>query len=363
VIALERQVIFWIAALAVLAAVLWLLSDVLLPFVAGMALAYLLDPIARRAERLGIGRAVSALTVVTLVIVALVVAVMAVAPVVHEQFNAFAEKLPGYVAKLQSLISDQSRPWLAKLVGGESDPGKSVSTLVSQGSGFIGGFLASIWSGGRAVFSVLSLLIITPVVAFYLLLDWDRVLVTVDGWIPLQHRETVRGLARDIDNAIAGFVRGQAVICLVLAAFYAIGLTLAGLNFGFLIGLMTGLLSFIPFVGAMTGFLVAGVVAIAQFWPAWTPILTVVGVFLIGQALEGYVLSPKLVGAKVGLHPVWMMFALIAAGYLFGFVGLLIAIPLAATIGVLLRFAIRKYLESAIYTGRRELGPRDSGPG
>jgi predicted PurR-regulated permease PerM len=227
-----------------------------------------------------------------------------------------------------------------------------VGSLVSQGSGFIAGFLASIWSGGRAVFSVLSLLIITPVVAFYLLLDWDRVLVTVDGWIPLQHRTTVRGLAGDIDNAIAGFVRGQAVICLVLAAFYAIGLTLAGLNFGFLIGLMTGLLSFIPFVGAATGFLVAAIVAIAQFWPDWTPILMVVGVFLIGQALEGYVLSPKLVGAKVGLHPVWMMFALIAAGYLLGFIGLLVAIPLAATIGVLLRFALRKYLESPIYTGR-----------
>jgi predicted PurR-regulated permease PerM len=226
---------------------------------------------------------------------------------------------------------------------------------VSQGSGFVAGALASIWSGGRAVFSVLSLLIITPVVAFYLLLDWDRVLVTVDGWIPLQHRDTVRGLASDIDNAIAGFVRGQAVICLILAAFYAIGLTFAGLNFGFLIGLMTGLLSFIPFVGAATGFLIAGIVAIAQFWPEWTPILMVVGVFLIGQALEGYVLSPKLVGAKVGLHPVWMMFALLAASYLLGFIGLLVAIPLAATIGVLLRFALRKYQESPIYTG---LGPR-----
>src|SRR5882724_5956951 len=171
--ALERQFVFWIAALAAVVAVLWLLSDVLLPFVAGMALAYLLDPIARRAERLGIGRAVSALTVVTLVIVALVVAVMTVAPIVHEQFNAFAEKLPGYVTKLQSLISDQSRPWLAKLVGGDSDPGKSVGTLVSQSSGFVGGFLASVWSGGRAVFSVLARLIIERVVAFYLMRDWE----------------------------------------------------------------------------------------------------------------------------------------------------------------------------------------------
>ena len=352
----QRQVMFWIAALAVFVAVLWLLSDVLLPFVAGMALAYLLDPLARRAERLGIGRGVSALIILTIVIVALVVTAMAVAPIVTQQFAAMMDNLPGYLAKLQSLISDPSRPWLAKIFGGQlPDAGKSVNTIVSQGSGFIAGFLASIWSGGRAVFSLLSLLIITPVVAFYLLLDWDRVVVTVDHWIPLPHRETVHGLARDVDHAIAGFVRGQAVVCLCLAAFYSIGLTLTGLHSGFLIGLMTGLLSFIPFVGAASGFLVAAIVAVAQFWPEWTSIAVVVGVFVVGQGLEGYVLSPKLVGAKVGLHPVWMMFSLLAFGYLLGFIGLLIAVPLAATIGVLARFALRKYTESPIYTGQ---GPR-----
>ena len=351
--ALERQVTFWVAALAVFIAVLWLLSDVLLPFVAGMALAYLLDPIARRGERLGIGRAVSALIVLTLVIVAVVVVAMVAAPIISEQLIAFVDNLPGYLTKLQSIVADPSRPWLAKAFGGNlSDPGKSVSGLVTQASGYIGTFLASVWSGGRAVFSVLSLLIITPVVAFYLLCDWEKVVATVDGCIPLHHRGTVHGLAHDIDAAIAGFVRGQAVICLILAAFYSIGLTLIGLNFGFLIGMMTGLLSFIPFVGAGTGFLVAAIVAIAQFWPNGVSIAMVGGVFLVGQALEGYVLSPKLVGPKVGLHPVWMMFALIAFGYLFGFVGLLIAIPLAATIGVLLRFALRKYLESPIYTGQ-----------
>jgi predicted PurR-regulated permease PerM len=350
--ALNRQVTFWVTALAVLVALLWLLSGILLPFVAGMALAYLLDPIARRAERLGIGRAVSALIVVTLVIVALVVAAMLVGPILSEQFASFMDKLPGYLARLQSLVTDPGRPWLAKLVGGPlPDGGKSFGDLVSQGSGWIATFLTSLWSGGKAVFSVLSLLVITPVVAFYLLCDWNRVLATVDGWIPLPHRDTVRGLAREIDEAIAGFVRGQAVICLILAAFYAIALTLTGLNFGFLIGLMTGFLGFIPYVGALAGFIVAGVVAVAQFWPSSTPILLVIGVFLIGQVLEGYVLSPKLVGAKVGLHPVWLMFSLIAFGDLFGFVGLLVAIPLAAAIGVLARFALRKYLASPLYTG------------
>jgi len=351
---LERQVIFWTVALAVFAGVLWLLSPVLLPFIAGMALAYLLDPLARRGERFGIGRPVSALVVLSVVLVVMVVVVMVTAPIAADQFTAFVDNLPGYVGKVQSLLSDPSRPWLAKIFGGSlPDPGRSAGGLVSQGSGFIAAFLASLWSGGRAVFSVLSLLVITPVVAFYLLCDWDRVVVTIDGWIPRQHRDTVHALLRDIDGAIAGFVRGQAVICLILAVYYAVGLTLTGLNFGFLIGLMTGLFSFIPFVGALTGFLVAAIVAVAQFWPQWMPMAMVAGVFLIGQGLEGYILSPKLVGAKVGLHPVWLMFSLLAFGYLFGFVGLLIAIPLAAAIGVLVRFALRKYTESPLYTGEK----------
>jgi predicted PurR-regulated permease PerM len=357
---LERQVVFWVAALAVFVGLLWLLNDVLLPFIAGMALAYLLDPIARRAEEFGISRGISALIIITLVIVVLVILVMTVAPLLAVQLGDFIDHLPGYVKKLQSLLSDPSRPWLTKLLGSNlsEDPTKSLGGLVTQASGFIGSFLASVWSGGRAVFSVLSLLVITPVVAFYLLVDWSKVVATIDRCIPLQHRAAIYGLARDIDAAIAGFVRGQAVICLVLAAFYAVGLSLAGLNFGFLIGLMTGLLSFIPFIGAGSGFLVGGIIAVAQFWPDWVSMAMVAGVFMVGQALEGYVLSPRLVGAKVGLHPVWMMFALLAFSYLFGFAGLLIAVPLAATIGVLLRFGVRKYQESAIYTGGSGAGPR-----
>ena len=353
---LERQVAFWVAALVVFAGFLWLLSDILLPFIAGMALAYLLDPLTRRLERTGLGRTLSALIVIAFILVVLVVIVILVAPILGAQLFAFIENIPGYVDRLQSLIADPNRPWLAKIFGSQAtDPGKSAGGLMAQGAGWLAGFLASLWSGGRALVSLFSLLVITPVVAFYLLVDWDRMLVTIDGWIPVPQRETVRGLAREMDAAIAGFMRGQAAICLILGVFYAIGLTLAGLNFGFLIGFMTGVMSFIPFVGSLTGFLVAGGVAIAQFWPNWLPILAVVGVFLAGQALEAYVLSPKLVGPRVGLHPVWLMFSLLAFGYLFGFVGLLVAIPLAAAIGVLARFALRQYLASPLYTGG---GPR-----
>ena len=179
----------------------------------------------------------------------------------------------------------------------------------------------------------------------------------VDNWIPLQHRETVRGLAREMDEAIAGFVRGQTAVCLDprLVSMRS-ALTLAGLSFGLLIGLASGLITFIPYVGSMTGLVLAVGVAVAQFWPEYTPILIVLGIFFVGQFLEGYVLSPKLVGESVGLHPVWLMFALFAFGYLFGFVGLLIAVPLAAMIGVLVRFALRRYLESPFYTGEPRPG-------
>jgi predicted PurR-regulated permease PerM len=189
------------------------------------------------------------------------------------------------------------------------------------------------------------------VVAFYLLHDWDRMVETIDGWVPRQHRETVRALAREIDVVLAGFVRGQTAVCLILGSFYAAGLSLAGLNFGLLIGLVSGVISFIPYVGSMTGLVLAVGVAIAQFWPAWTPILVVAGIFFVGQFFEGYVLGPKLVGESVGLHPVWLMFALFAFAYLFGFVGMLVAVPLAAAAGVLARFALRQYRASPLYTG------------
>ena len=348
----QRQVLFWLVALAVLVGLLWLLAEVLLPFVAGMALAYLLDPVARRLERLGMSRAMAASAILVLVVVAFILAAIMIAPILASQLASLIESLPRYVTKLQTLVTDPNQTWLAKIFGGQlPDAGKSVGELVSKGAGWIVAFLASIWSGGKALFSLISLLVITPVVAFYLLCDWDRLLTTVDGWIPLPHRETVHRLAREIDVAIAAFVRGQASICLVLGAFYALCLTLIGLNFGFLIGFIAGLISFIPYVGSLTGLLIGCVVAVAQFWPEWTPLAMVIATFMAGQVLEGYVLAPKLVGEKVGLHPVWLMFALIAFGYLFGFVGLLVAVPVSAAIGVLLRFAIKQYLASPIYTG------------
>jgi predicted PurR-regulated permease PerM len=347
----ERQVLFWLAALAVFVLLLWLLSAILLPFLAGLVIAYLLTPLTDRIERLGVHRLAAALAIITLVVMAIVLLILLVAPILGGQLSSFIDNIPGYVTKLQSLLSDPSRPWVQKILGASFNADKSYGDLVTQGVGWLTTFLRSLWSGGRALISLFSLVVVTPVVAFYLIYDWHRMIRTADSWIPVNQRQTVRRLAREIDAAISGFVRGQTAVCLILGSFYAVALTLTGLNFGLLIGLISGLITFIPYVGSMTGLVLALGVAVAQFWPAYSSILIVLGIFLVGQFFEGNLLSPKLVGQSVGLHPVWLMFALLAFGYLLGFVGLLVAVPLAATIGVLVRFALQRYRASALYTG------------
>ena len=188
----------------------------------------------------------------------------------------------------------------------------------------------------------MSLLVVAPIVAIYVTIDWDKMITTVDAWISPKHRDEVRALGREINDTVAGFVRGQTVICLILGVFYATVLRSVGLHHGIAIGLIAGLVSFVPYLGAGTGFVISMCVAISQFWPSWTPIVVVGGTFFVGEMLADYVLAPRIIGRRVKLNPVWLMFALFAFGALFGFMGLLLAVPLAAAIGVLLRFAIRK---------------------
>ncbi len=347
---LKRQALFWAAAFGAVVALIWLFHGILLPFVAGAALAYLLDPLANRIERLGVNRSIATLLMIGALVLVLVFLVLLIAPVLADQFAVFVDKVPSYSEKIQGLISGSNRAWLEKLMG-TTIPDLQIGAFAKDAAAALAVFARSLWSGGYAVISLASLLVVTPVVAFYLLFDWNRMIAAIDSWMPRDHVETVRALAREIDAAIAGFVRGQTLVCLALGAYYAIALSVAGLNFGLLIGLIAGVLAFIPFVGSLTGFLVAGGVAVAQFWPQAMPIVVVVAIFAAGQALEGYVLSPKFVGENVGLHPVWLMFALFAFGYLFGFVGLIVAIPVAAAVGVLVRFALRQYLTSPLYSG------------
>jgi len=346
---LRRQIVFWASIFALTFVVMWLLGDVLLPFVAGATIAYLCNPLTNRLEGV-LPRWIAALIVITVVVLFCVLLILLIVPVIGAQLAAFIEDLPGYVSRLQALISDPSRPWLSRFVGERfAGADKSTSELMTQAAALGTAFLGKIWSGGAAVVSLFSLLIITPVVAFYFIVDWQRIITGLERLVPRSQHDTVVTLARQTDAAIAGFVRGQTVVCVLLGIFYAVALSAVGLNFGLLIGLLSGLISFIPYVGSVTGFVLATGIALAQFWPEWIWIVVVMGIFLFGQFIEGNILVPKLVGDSVGLHPLWLMFALFAFGYLFGFLGLLLAVPLAAAVGVLTRFGVERYLDSPLY--------------
>ncbi|UIJ70267.1 AI-2E family transporter [Aurantimonas sp. HBX-1] len=353
---IRRQVLFWSLAALLCVVMLWVFSGILLPFVLGMAMAYFLDPVADWFQRRGLSRLAATVFILVLFIVFLAAAVLIVVPVVGGQIVSFSERLPEYLDSLQALaVSARAGPLAFLFTGDELDLKQDLAQFASQGTGIVTSFLGSLWSSSLAVVNFVSLFVVTPVVAFYMLLDWDRMVDKVDSWIPRQHVATVRRLARDIDASVAGFVRGQGSVCLILGTFYGVSLTLVGLNFGLLIGLFTGMISFVPYVGSAIGLILSIGVALVQFWPDWPWVVAVAAIFFIGQFFEGNILQPKLVGASVGLHPVWLMFALFAFGTLFGFVGLLIAVPAAAAVGVLVRFALGQYLHSEMFFGRSPL--------
>ncbi|RIK88743.1 MAG: AI-2E family transporter [Hyphomicrobiales bacterium] len=353
----RRQVLFWLGAVTALILFLYVFSAILLPFLAGMILAYFLDPIADWLEKHGLSRLAAAILILVMFIIVLALALMLIIPILVTQLADFLARLPDYLSRLQVLVTSIDPDWLSQTLG--VDPAalrEGVNSLLTQGAGFLSTLFASIWSSGKTLIDLVGLFVITPVVAFYMLLDWDKMIAAVDDWIPRDHLSTVRAIARDIDTAVAGFVRGQGTLCLILGVLYAIGLTAVGLNFGLLIGLFAGLVSFIPYVGSLLGLLLSVGVALVQFWPEWHWVVAVAAIFFAGQFIEGNILQPNLVGKSVGLHPVWLMFALVAFGALFGFVGLLIAVPAAAAVGVLVRFGLSRYLASPLYRGHGPSG-------
>ncbi|MBB3235192.1 AI-2E family transporter [Phyllobacterium endophyticum] len=348
----RRQAVFWTGAMLFLALFLYIFSSILLPFVAGLVLAYFLDPVADHLQRLGLSRLLATIVILVLFVVTFALLLIILVPVLATQMSDFIVRLPSYVSRLQELIANRDSQWLKDFIGVDASVIRnSLDSLLQQGAGFLTTLLQSIWSSGKTLIDVVALFVVTPVVAFYMLLDWDRMVNEIDRLVPRQHVHTVRDIARDMNKAIAGFVRGQGTVCLLLGVIYAVGLTATGLNFGLLIGLFAGLISFIPYVGSLVGLLLALGVALVQFWPDYINVLYVAAAFGIGQFIEGNILQPKLVGSSVGLHPVWLMFALFAFGSLMGFTGMLIAVPTAAAVGVLVRFIIRRYQQSPLYTG------------
>ena len=347
---LKDQVKYWGIAITVIIVLLWQLGDVILPFVLGGAIAYCLDPIADRLERLGLSR-VAAVAMITLVAtLAFILLFLLVIPTLIQQTAQLIETAPDLFNRLQNALTtrfpelmDESSTIHQQLIAiGE--------TIQSKGGELFNGLLSS----ALGLINMLILLVVVPVVAFYLLLDWDNMTAKIDEMLPRDHLPVMRRLASQVDNTLASFIRGQGTVCLILGTYYAISLMLAGLNFGLVVGFIAGLISFIPYIGALIGGIFAIGLALFQFWGDWVSIGIIGGIFMAGQFLEGNVLTPKLVGNSVGLHPVWLLFALSVFGSLFGFVGMLVAVPVAAMIGVFARYGIEQYKDSLLYRGKQD---------
>lgn len=359
----ERKSLIWLAIALVGGLFIYETRGALTPFIAGMAVAYLLDPLADRLEALRCPRTVAVLIILGSFLAVIVIVAMILFPLLQAQIVELIARLPGYIQKLRDAAEPLLARFQASLSEDEIDKLRgALGNYAGDIAGWLGQVAGGLWSGGLAVFNALSLVIIMPVVAFYLLRDWDRIVARIDALLPRDAAETIREQVGEIDNRLSGFLRGQASVCLALGTWYAVGLSIVGLDFGLLVGLGAGLISFVPYLGTGLGLVVGLGLAFSQY-SEWLPIGLVAGVFAIGQILEGYVLTPRLVGERVGLHPVWVLFALMAGGALLGFTGVLLAVPAAAVIGVLVRFAIARYLQSPLYRSRADAVGRPAGNG
>lgn len=341
------QLKYWSIATAVFAAVLWFLGDVLLPFVLGGAIAYFLDPVADRLERMGFSRVMATAIITVVGMIAFVVLLLLVVPALINQALDLFDVAPTLFANLRDFLIER----FPDLMDAQSPLRQSLvsvgETIKSRG----GELLNTVLSSAVGIINIVLLFVIVPVVAVYLLLDWDHMVARIDGLLPRDHAPVIRRLATEVDTTLASFIRGMGTVCIILGTYYAVALMLIGLQFGLVVGFVAGLVTFIPYLGALIGGALAIGLALFQFWGDWVMIGLVAAVFMLGQVIEGNVLTPKLVGSSVGLHPVWLILALSIFGTLFGFVGMLVAVPVAASLGVVARFATQQYTQSRLYRG------------
>jgi len=346
-----RRTLFWLAVGIAFIVAVYLIRGILLPFVLGMGIAYAFDPAADRLVLWGVRRGWASAAILVMLFAAVATVLAVLFPLLEGQIIDLTKRIPDLIAWMREQfapilhkIQIELRPEDAQQL---QDAAKSYSGAVVT---WFGKLVSGIWSSGLAIVDIVSLLLVTPIVAFYLLRDWDDMVARIDSWLPRTQAALVRAKAREIDLLMSGWIRGVASVCLILATYYGACLSVIGLNYGLVIGIGAGFLTFIPFVGATLAFAIAISLALFQF-DTWLPVVLVAAVFGVGQVLESQVITPKLVGERVGLHPVWVLFALFAGGTLFGFVGVLLAVPAAAAIGVLVRYAIEQYLESPLYLG------------
>ena len=339
-----------LAIAAVIIFVIWLLAPVLMPFAVAAMLAYLGDPLADRLQRLGMGRTWAVSIVFTVIAVIFIGTLLLLVPLIQHQFENLAENLPRYVEWAKST----ALPWVQQRLHLDADvfdSDKVIATIkehIGSVSSVLATAVAKVSQSGMGIVMWLTNLVLIPVVAFYLLRDWDTMIAHIQRLLPRSIEPTVVRLSRESDQVLGAFVRGQLLVMLALGVFYGLGLTLCGISIGPLIGMVAGLLSFVPYLGFMIGFVAALIAALVQYGD-WTHVILVGVVFTIGQLLEGYVLVPRLVGGKIGLHPVAVIFAVLAGGHLFGFLGVLLALPAASVVVVLMRYVFARYRESDLY--------------
>lgn len=346
-LSVKQQWLYWGLAALGLLAILWALGNVILPFVIGAAVAYFLDPVADRLESWGCSRAMATTIITLFALLAFALLILLIMPTLIEQTAALFEAAPTLFADLRAFLVTR----FPDLLDENSTISQSLDSIGEALKDHGGEVLNTAISTAFSLINVIVILVVSPVVAFYLLLDWDKMIAKIDSLLPRDHAPVIRSLASEIDRTLASFIRGQGTVCLLLGAFYAAALMLAGLQFGLVVGVVAGALTFIPYVGALVGGVLAIGLALFQFWGDWVSIGIIAAIFAVGQMLEGNVLTPKLVGSSVGLHPVWLLFALSAFGAMFGFVGMLIAVPVAAALGVITRFVIGQYQASLLYKG------------
>lgn len=360
----QQQAKIWGITAAVFFALLWALGHVLLPFIMGAAIAYLLDPLADKLEERGLSRGAATGVITVIFVFAAATALLVIIPALIRQLLDLIQFAPELTSQVRGFI-DTRFPTLGQKIADMHGtiPGLG-ETIRERGVAVLNGVL----SGAMSFVNVLVLLFVVPVVTVYMLLDWDRMVAQIDALLPRDHAPTVRRLAKEMDKTMAGFIRGQGMVCLIQGSFYAVALMLVGLNFGLLVGALAGLISFIPFVGSLVGGALSIGLALFQFWDQPLMIVLVAAIFVFGQVVEGNFLTPKLVGSSVGLHPVWLLLALSIFGTLFGFAGMLVAVPVSAMIGVLVRFVVEQYRAGRLYLGLEALevaktssdGPEDT---
>jgi predicted PurR-regulated permease PerM len=353
---IRDQAKYWGVASVAFLVILWYMGDVLLPFVLGSAIAYFLDPVADRLELMGLSRAMSTAVITVAALLIFVIMALLVIPTLVSQAINLIEIAPDLAKRVSAFFVEQFPSML--------EEGSTLQTSITSLGTAIqergGKLLNTALSSAAGILNIIMLFVIVPVVAVYMLLDWDRMIAHIDGLLPRDHAPTIRNLAREIDKTLASFIRGMGTVCLFLGTYYAIALMLVGLQFGLVVGFIAGLVTFIPYLGALIGGALAIGLALFQFWGDWVSIGMVGGIFVIGQVIEGNVLTPKLVGNSVGLHPVWLILALSVFGTLFGFVGMLVAVPVAAALGVITRFAVEQYQHSLLYWGTENYPAQDA---